>query len=119
MKASSWAANGKGKKEKRERKKDSGPTQIRCLFRILSTLFRIPANLKHEIPILSRQTGLSYCFPETTYTRAWAFMAADATRSFPEVQGGGSLIVAWQVKGKKVLVVGGGEVRDVVLPDLL
>ncbi|KAF2161488.1 hypothetical protein M409DRAFT_59186 [Zasmidium cellare ATCC 36951] len=30
--------------------------------------------------------------------------------SFPEVQGGGSLILAWQVKNKKVLVVGGGEV---------
>lgn len=30
---------------------------------------------------------------------------------YPEVQGGGSLILAWQIKGKKVLVVGGGEVR--------
>lgn len=30
--------------------------------------------------------------------------------SFPEVQGGGSLILAWQVKNKKVLVIGGGEV---------
>lgn len=30
---------------------------------------------------------------------------------FPEVQGGGSLIVAWQVKNKHVVVVGGGEVR--------
>jgi precorrin-2 dehydrogenase / sirohydrochlorin ferrochelatase len=29
---------------------------------------------------------------------------------FPEVQGGGSLILAWQVKGKHILVVGGGEV---------
>ncbi|RDA85430.1 hypothetical protein CP532_1532 [Ophiocordyceps camponoti-leonardi (nom. inval.)] len=29
---------------------------------------------------------------------------------FAEVQPGGSLILAWQVKGKKVLVVGGGEV---------
>ncbi|KAJ5577454.1 siroheme biosynthesis protein met8 [Penicillium hispanicum] len=29
---------------------------------------------------------------------------------FPEVQGGGSLIVAWQVKNKTVLVIGGGEV---------
>ncbi|KAK3116075.1 Bifunctional dehydrogenase and ferrochelatase, partial [Teratosphaeriaceae sp. CCFEE 6253] len=29
---------------------------------------------------------------------------------FPEVQGGGSLILAWQVRNKKVLVVGGGEV---------
>jgi precorrin-2 dehydrogenase/sirohydrochlorin ferrochelatase len=31
---------------------------------------------------------------------------------FPEVQGGGSLIIAWQIKDKHVLVVGGGEVRD-------
>jgi precorrin-2 dehydrogenase / sirohydrochlorin ferrochelatase len=29
---------------------------------------------------------------------------------FPEVQPGGSLILAWQVKGKNVLVIGGGEV---------
>lgn len=29
---------------------------------------------------------------------------------FPEVQSGGSLIVAWQIRGKKVVVVGGGEV---------
>ncbi|OJJ07087.1 hypothetical protein ASPVEDRAFT_356192 [Aspergillus versicolor CBS 583.65] len=29
---------------------------------------------------------------------------------FPKVQGGGSLIIAWQVKQKNVLVVGGGEV---------
>jgi precorrin-2 dehydrogenase/sirohydrochlorin ferrochelatase len=29
---------------------------------------------------------------------------------FPEVQGGGSLILAWQIRDKHVLVVGGGEV---------
>ncbi|KAF3065911.1 Siroheme biosynthesis protein met8 [Daldinia childiae] len=29
---------------------------------------------------------------------------------FPPVQGGGSLILAWQVKNKHVLVIGGGEV---------
>ncbi|CAK7271113.1 Bifunctional dehydrogenase and ferrochelatase [Sporothrix epigloea] len=29
---------------------------------------------------------------------------------FPEVQGGGSLIVAWQIRGKRVVIVGGGEV---------
>jgi len=28
---------------------------------------------------------------------------------FPEVQGGGSLILAWQIRNKRVLVVGGGE----------
>ncbi|KAL1851570.1 Bifunctional dehydrogenase and ferrochelatase [Paecilomyces lecythidis] len=32
------------------------------------------------------------------------------SQKFPEVQGGGSLIIAWQVKEKNVLVVGGGEV---------
>ncbi|EMC96390.1 hypothetical protein BAUCODRAFT_122397 [Baudoinia panamericana UAMH 10762] len=30
--------------------------------------------------------------------------------NFPGVQGGGSLILAWQVRNKKVLVIGGGEV---------
>lgn len=31
-----------------------------------------------------------------------------------DVQPGGSLILAWQVKDKNVLVVGGGEVRKTV-----
>lgn len=31
--------------------------------------------------------------------------------NYPAVQGGGSLILAWQIKNKNVLVVGGGEVR--------
>jgi len=30
---------------------------------------------------------------------------------FPKVQGGGSLILAWQIRNKRVLVVGGGEAR--------
>ena len=34
----------------------------------------------------------------------------EMAKKFPEVQPGGSLILAWQIKGKKVLVVGGGEV---------
>jgi len=29
---------------------------------------------------------------------------------YPEIQGGGSLILAWQIRNKRVLVVGGGEV---------
>jgi precorrin-2 dehydrogenase/sirohydrochlorin ferrochelatase len=36
----------------------------------------------------------------------------ETSAKFPEVQGGGSLIVAWQAKGKHVLVVGGGEVSN-------
>ena len=32
--------------------------------------------------------------------------------SIPEVQGGGSLMLAWQVRNKNVLVIGGGEVRS-------
>ncbi|KAL2120260.1 hypothetical protein VTJ04DRAFT_4286 [Mycothermus thermophilus] len=35
---------------------------------------------------------------------------ADSPSKFPEVQGGGSLMIAWQIRGKKVVVVGGGEV---------
>jgi len=31
---------------------------------------------------------------------------------FPEIQGGGSLILAWQVKSKHVVVIGGGEVSS-------
>jgi precorrin-2 dehydrogenase/sirohydrochlorin ferrochelatase len=30
---------------------------------------------------------------------------------YPEIQGGGSLILAWQIRNKHVLVIGGGEVR--------
>ncbi|EMF15653.1 siroheme synthase middle domains-like protein [Sphaerulina musiva SO2202] len=33
-----------------------------------------------------------------------------AGEKFPAIEGGGSLILAWQVRNKKVLVVGGGEV---------
>lgn len=32
------------------------------------------------------------------------------SNKFPKVEGGGSLILAWQIKSKHVLVVGGGEV---------
>jgi precorrin-2 dehydrogenase/sirohydrochlorin ferrochelatase len=39
---------------------------------------------------------------------------AEPSQKFPEVQGGGSLIVAWQIRGKKVVVVGGGEVRSLI-----
>ena len=45
-------------------------------------------------------------------------MAAESaapSSKFPEVQGGGSLILAWQIKGKNVLVVGGGEDQRPVL----
>lgn len=36
---------------------------------------------------------------------------------FPAVQGGASLILAWQIKNKRVLVVGGGEVGGLSLTD--
>lgn len=32
---------------------------------------------------------------------------------YPEIQGGGSLILAWQVKNKNVLVIGGGDVSEI------
>ena len=35
--------------------------------------------------------------------------------NYPAIQPGGSLIVAWQVKDKRILVVGGGEVSETPL----
>lgn len=35
---------------------------------------------------------------------------------FPEIEGGGSLILAWQVRNRRVLVIGGGEVQYNILP---
>lgn len=48
---------------------------------------------------------------------------ADRGSQFPAVQPGGSLILAWQIRGKNVLVVGGGEVslratRAIIIPHL-
>lgn len=37
-------------------------------------------------------------------------MAVPEDDKYPKVQGGGSLILAWQIRNKHVLVVGGGEV---------
>ena len=34
---------------------------------------------------------------------------------FPAIEGGGSLILAWQIRNKRVLVVGGGEVSPLHL----
>jgi precorrin-2 dehydrogenase/sirohydrochlorin ferrochelatase len=42
-----------------------------------------------------------------------------AQHQYPEIEGGGSLILAWQVKNKKVLVIGGGEVSLTVLKRIL
>lgn len=42
-------------------------------------------------------------------------MAESSPQVFPVVEGGGSLMLAWQVRNKKVLVVGGGEVCPFLL----
>jgi hypothetical protein len=40
-----------------------------------------------------------------------ATTASTMKSKFPEVQGGGSLLLAWQVRNKHILVIGGGEVN--------
>lgn len=55
---------------------------------------------RSRLPAVTETPHLSGCFHHSQ------IMASN----FPKVQGGGSLIVAWQVKQKNVLVVGGGEV---------
>lgn len=32
---------------------------------------------------------------------------------FEDIEGGGSLILAWQIRNKKVLLIGGGEVISI------
>ncbi len=44
--------------------------------------------------------------------RKFCHLEAAMSDDFPAVQGGGSLLLAWQIKNKRVLVVGGGEVGD-------
>ncbi len=56
--------------------------------------------------IAERATGSTKC----CHPRAAAAMTAQTTTKFPEIHGGGSLMLAWQARGKKVLVVGGGDV---------
>lgn len=58
-------------------------------------------------PASSIPSSDSTASASATTTPAPAAMA----KTFPPVQPGGSLILAWQIKHKKVLVVGGGEVR--------
>lgn len=64
-------------------------------YRISSSHLQVPA-----VPLI----GLNPVLPNN---KNCDYNMAD---KFPEIQPGGSLILAWQVKGKKVLVVGGGEV---------
>jgi hypothetical protein len=73
--------------------------------------FYVIHSLRSRLPIASRCFSLLSQSPPAVITAI--AMAEKNASKFPVVQGGGSLIIAWQVKGKKVLVVGGGEV---VLP---
>jgi hypothetical protein len=44
------------------------------------------------------------------FDRFLPFFPGTMAQKFPDIQPGGSLIVAWQVREKRILVVGGGEV---------
>lgn len=48
--------------------------------------------------------------PENKHLQLPSSLTTMAEQEFPEVEGGGSLILAWQIRNKRVLVVGGGEV---------
>lgn len=53
------------------------------------------------------------CFPGEIISRLLkSFITCEMSEvKFPAVEGGGSLILAWQIRNKRVLVVGGGEVN--------
>lgn len=71
---------------------------LRCFLRAIDTT--IPSSVR-------RVRSLSSASLHHRFTMA---------DRYPEVQGGGSLILAWQVRNKRVLVVGGGEVGACALP---
>lgn len=51
----------------------------------------------------------------TPYQQCRVSVRVNMQHAYPKVEGGGSLLLAWQVKDKNVLVVGGGEVCRAVL----
>ena len=55
---------------------------------------------------------LSNAFIDLLGQRFFSPTTTNMKEPYPEIQGGGSLILAWQVRNKKVLVIGGGEVRS-------
>lgn len=62
--------------------------------------YRMYGKIAHAAPLF---TARASHFPTQTSNNM-------AGEKFPAIEGGGSLILAWQVRNKKVLVVGGGEV---------
>jgi len=75
-----------------------------------------PLFLCHAAPVSSPSPSPCFQLPPSATQLgrplATRSMADKTDNKFPEVQGGGSLIVAWQIRGKNVLVVGGGEVSS-------
>lgn len=65
----------------------------------------------YQPSFLSYAGPIIYSFHSLTFT---INNMAGATEEFPPVEGGGSLILAWQIRNKKVLIVGGGEVSSVL-----
>lgn len=63
------------------------------------------------VPNIPRRTGdrLVIIAP-AILSRTVPLLFHTMSHKFPKVQGGGSLIVAWQAKEKNIVVVGGGEV---------
>jgi len=62
-------------------------------------------------------TGVIGCFVYLRRLRNNIFASSHSAMQspYPEIQGGASLILAWQVRSKHVLVIGGGEVSAPVL----
>ena len=81
---------------KREKKK-----KVRRLWFLPAPVPNIPRRNDNELP-RDTLTVLQYS----------AIVISTMSHKFPKVQGGGSLIVAWQAKDRNIVVVGGGEVNQ-------
>jgi precorrin-2 dehydrogenase / sirohydrochlorin ferrochelatase len=68
---------------------------------------RIAKSYRSMLVLIVLVIPVNNASPENISPAFTTFQMGD--EKFPEVQGGGSLILAWQIRNKRVLVVGGGE----------
>lgn len=84
------------------------------------TPHRLPRGLHYNLLIVTYFLSQSIYIPLCTSSHH----SIAAMAKFPEIEGGGSLMLAWQIRNKIVLMVGGGEVSQVMptstpSPDLI
>ena len=74
---------------------------------------------RRDLPIADNRLCKRYLIHQSIFAFAndlASLKSHNMPEEFPAVEGGGSLILAWQIRNKRVLVVGGGEVSPGTFP---